>query len=72
MLQKLNTSMAVVGIDIGKNAFRVVGQDQRSAIVLRQKWSHGQVEPRLANLPRCLIGMVAGDVEVGQGPIPHS
>ena len=28
-------------------------------IVLRQKWSRGQVEARLANLARCLIGMEA-------------
>jgi transposase len=25
----------------------------------RQKWSRGQVETRLANLPPCLIGMEA-------------
>ena len=31
--------------------------DQRGAIVLRQKWSRGQVETRLANLSPCLIGM---------------
>jgi hypothetical protein len=36
-----------------------VGQDERGAIVLRQKWSRGQVEARLANLPPCLIGMEA-------------
>ena len=30
---------AVVGIDIGKNSFHVVGLDQRGAMVLRQKWS---------------------------------
>src|SRR3981189_1929912 len=29
------------------------------AIVLRQKWSRGQVEARLANVPSCLIGMEA-------------
>ena len=29
------------------------------AIVLRQKWSRGQVEARLANTPPCLIGMEA-------------
>jgi len=55
----LNTSIAVVGIDIGKNSFHLVGQDQRGAIVLRQKWSRGQVETRLANLAPCLIGMEA-------------
>jgi transposase len=60
MPSKLNIAIAsVIGIDIGKNSFHVVGQDQRGAIVLRQKWSRGQVEARLANLPPCLIGMEA-------------
>src|SRR5215467_7277689 len=59
MSQKLDTSPAVIGIDIGKNSFHIVGQDQRGAIVLRQKWSRGQVESRLANLLPCLIGMEA-------------
>jgi transposase len=59
MSQKLDTSPAVIGIDIGKNSFHIVGQNQRGAIVLRQKWSRGQVEARLANLPPCLIGMEA-------------
>ncbi len=59
MSQKLNAAIAVIGIDIGKNSFHVVGHDKRGAIVLRQKWSRGQVEPRLANMPRCLIGMEA-------------
>jgi transposase len=49
----------VIGIDIGKNSFHVVGHDARGAIVLRQKWSRGQVEARLANIPPCLIGMEA-------------
>jgi transposase len=53
------TAVAVVGIDIGKNSFHIVGLDERGAIVLRQKWSRGQVEARLANLPPCLIGMEA-------------
>src|SRR6202007_1695651 len=51
--------IAVIGIDIGKNSFHVVGHDARGAIVLRQKWSRGQVEARLANLAPCLIGMEA-------------
>jgi transposase len=59
MSQKLDTSPAAIGIDIGKNSFHIVGQNQRGAIVLRQKWSRGQVEARLANLPPCLIGMEA-------------
>ena len=59
MSQKLNAAIAVIGIDIGKNSFHIIGQDQRGAIVLRQKWSRGQVETRLAKLPPCLIGMEA-------------
>ena len=43
MSEKLNTAIAVIGIDIGKNSFHVVGHDQRGAIVLHQKWSRGQV-----------------------------
>jgi len=49
MSQTANTAIAVIGIDIGKNSFHVVGHDARGAIVLRQKWSRGQVEARLAN-----------------------
>ena len=59
MSETLKTAIAVVGIDIGKNSFHVVGLDQRGAIVLRQKWSRGQVEARFANMPPCLIGMEA-------------
>ena len=59
MPEKLNIAIAVIGIDIGKNSFHVVGLDQRGAIALRQRWSRGQVETRLANLPPCLIGMEA-------------
>ena len=59
MSQTANTAIAVIGIDIGKNSFHVVGHDARGAIVLRQKWSRGQVEARLANIPPCLIGMEA-------------
>src|SRR5260221_4337018 len=59
MSQKLDTSPAVIGIDIGKNSFHIVGQNQRGAIVLRQKWSRGQLGARLANLPPCRIGMEA-------------
>jgi hypothetical protein len=46
MSPKLNSEIAVIGIDLGN-------------IVLRQKWSRGQVEARLANVRPCLIGMEA-------------
>jgi transposase len=59
MSQKLDSTIAVVGIDIGKNSFHVVDFDKIGAIVLRQKWSRGQVEARFASMPPCLIGMEA-------------
>ena len=42
-----------------KNSFHVVGHDGRGSIVLRQKWTRGQIDARLANLPPCLVGMEA-------------
>src|SRR5499427_697355 len=59
MSNKSITTIATMGIDIGKNSFHVVGLDRHGAIVLRQKWSRGQIEARLANMAACLIGMEA-------------
>jgi transposase len=59
MAEAFRHSIAIVGIDIGKNSFHVVGLDEHGAIVLRQKWSRSQMEARFANMPPCLIGMEA-------------
>jgi transposase len=59
MSNKSIATIATMGIDLGKNSFHVIGLDRRGAIVLRQKWSRGQVEVRLAAMPPCLIGMEA-------------
>jgi hypothetical protein len=37
MSEKFNSEIAVIGIDIGKNSFHIVGSDRRSCSVLRQK-----------------------------------
>ena len=50
MSSRASGEIAVIGIDIGKNSFHIVGLDKRGAIILRQKWSRGQVETRLANI----------------------
>ena len=52
-------TVAVLGIDIGKNTFHLVGLNKRGAIILRQKLSRTQLEAKLANLPPCLVGMEA-------------
>ena len=44
MAEFLKSLIAVIGIDIGKNSFHVVGLDGRGAVALRQKWSRGQVK----------------------------
>ena len=46
MSQTSNTAVAVIGIDIAKNSFHVVGHDARGAIVVRKsgrvaKWKRG-------------------------------
>ena len=45
MPRKLNAGIAVIGIDIGKNSFHVVGHDKRGAIMLGRsggagRWKH--------------------------------
>ena len=50
MCQNPSSATTVIGIDIGKNSFHVVGLDDRGAIILRQKWSRGD---RYGSLRRC-------------------
>ncbi len=54
-----SATISTIGIDLGKNSFHLVGQDERGAIVLRIKLSRSQLSQRLANIPPCPIGMEA-------------
>jgi hypothetical protein len=47
-----NAQIAVIGIDIGKNVFHIIGLDKRGAIVLKRKLSRGQLESFLGSLNR--------------------
>ena len=58
MSEKLNTAVAVMGIDIGKNSFHVIGLDARGAIALRQNWSRGQVE-QTSTGDRTILGRIS-------------
>src|ERR1700746_598654 len=49
-----------IGIDTGKNTLHLIGLDDQGAIVLREKISRSRIAARLANVPRCLIGIEAG------------
>ena len=57
--QSTPSTVATIGIDISKNTFHLIGLDQAGNIVLQLKTSRAQLERRLANIPRCLIGMEA-------------
>ena len=57
--QSMPAAVATFGIDLGKNTFHLVGLDQRGNIVLQLKTSREQLQRRLTNIPRCLIGMEA-------------
>ncbi len=49
-----------IGIDTGKNTLHLIGLDEAGAIVFREKVSRNRIVARLANTPRCLIGIEAG------------
>src|SRR5437763_9430358 len=55
----LHDLVTTIGIDLGKNVFHLIGMDKHGRILWRQKLARGQLERRLANIPRCLIGVEA-------------
>jgi transposase len=58
-MSRKNSKPTVIGIDIGKNTFHLIGLDGAGEIVMRCKLSRRQLVERLANVPACLIGMEA-------------
>jgi transposase len=61
MSHKTATTIAhTIGIDMGKNTLHSIGLDDQGAMVLREKIARGRIAARLANVPRCLIGIEAG------------
>src|SRR5262245_65266288 len=51
--------MSVLGIDIAKLVFHIVGMDDTGAVVLRKRMARSEVFPFMATLPPLLIGMEA-------------
>jgi transposase len=51
--------LRVIGIDLGKTVFHLIGMDEHGRIVLRKRCSRSQLLQLLANPPACLIGMEA-------------
>jgi hypothetical protein len=51
MSNKSNSTIATMGIDIGKNSFHVVEPQSARRDCAATEWSCGQIESRLANMP---------------------
>jgi transposase len=49
----------VIGIDLGKTIFHLIGMDEHGSIVLKKRFSRSQLLQFLVNTPACLIGMEA-------------
>ena len=63
------TTPTIVGIDLGKNWFHLVGVDARGATVLRKKLNRGQLATYAATAPRCVVATeaCAGSQVLGAG-----
>jgi len=55
----MKPEMSVLGIDIAKRVFHVVGMDETGKIVLRKRLSRHDLMPFMAHLPPVRIGMEA-------------
>jgi Transposase len=49
----------VIGIDLGKSVFHLVGMDRYGKVVARKRLSRAQIMVYAARIPSCLIGMEA-------------
>src|SRR5437660_7731704 len=55
----MKPELSVVGIDLAKSIFHLVGMDERGKITFRKRLARGEVLPFMAKLPRVLVGMEA-------------
>ena len=53
----MTSEPTIVGIDLGKNWFHLIGLDARGAIVLRRKMNRLQLAEYAATAPRCVVAM---------------
>lgn len=52
-------NLAVVGVDIGKDTFHLVGFDRAGQLVLRKQIKRLALQSTFEQLPRCIVGMEA-------------
>lgn len=49
--------LSIIGIDLGKNWFHVVGLDAKGTVLLRKKLNRHQLSEFAATTPRCVVAM---------------
>lgn len=49
----------IIGIDLGKTVFHMIGMDAHGNVVVRRRMSRPQLLAYLVNVPACLVGMEA-------------
>lgn len=52
-------NLSIVGVDIGKDVFHLVGFDRSGQVVLRRKIKRLALQETFGMLPRCIVGMEA-------------
>jgi transposase len=57
--EETGMNITIVGLDLAKNVFHVVGLDEHGHEQLKKRLSRGQVLKCFANLPACVVGMEA-------------
>ena len=56
------TPPTIVGIDLGKNWFHLVGLDEGGATILRKKLNRPQLAEYAATAPRCIVAVLGPSV----------
>jgi transposase len=51
--------LSVMGIDIAKQVFHLVGMDERGQVVMRKRLTRGELIPFMVQLPAVIVGMEA-------------
>jgi transposase len=51
--------VAVLGIDLGKNSFSVMGLDENGRVVVKRRLRRDRVVKPVAGLPACVVAMEA-------------
>lgn len=54
-----DSDLHIVGIDIGKNVFHLVGFDHNGKVTIRRKIKRLSLIPTFEKLPHCIVGMEA-------------